>query len=407
MSKIYLTLLSVMVLFSACYSGNNKDEKKYTLSADAKYASRRTLLSTYPDFSWDSLPVALHFSSYLDYTDENLRFMSRFPLITIEKNQGFSKYRDVRKGTKVAIEGIKKYNPDTKILFYWNSRLDNCQNYFGKGNFLLLNERYSAWTLCDDNGKPIALRGLKSYDLSVKECREWWVDFADSSVIYTNADGCYIDALQKYFSDGKKINEERTERVREGVLSMLSSLDERMGEQKLVIFNNIYPGKKGINKELYKHSNGFMIEHFCSPPHREYSSEEIEVQISAIQQAGKDGRIAIAKAWPRHYFRRNENYPKLPDGKIDIEQMKEDARKDIIFPLACYLVAAGEYSYFCYSWGWNSKDGGLLDYDEYHKPLGKPLGDAVKNKYVYTRKFEHAEVYLDIEKHIADIKWLK
>lgn len=340
------------------------------------YPVREVNDNALPDFSWDTIPVALHFSSYINYTDKELRFMSNFPLITIEKNQGFSVYNDVRKGTKVAIEKIRRYNPRTKLLFYWNSRLDNCENYFGKGKNLFTDCKYSSWMLKDNTEKPIVLRGLYSYDHSVKDCREWWTDFATDAVDYTEANGCYIDALQKYYDGKDKISDDRYKAIHLGIEEMLTSLSNSMGKDRLLIFNNIFPDKEEFDSDIYKYSNGFMIEHFCTPEHYDYTPDEMVNQIESIRQAGKDGRIVIAKAWPRYYFRHNDKYPTLSNGKPDYEKMIADAREDIIFPLACYLVGAEKYAYFCYSWGWNSKDGGLYDYKEYHRPLGEPQGDA-------------------------------
>lgn len=381
----------------------NEDNESNT---DTTFPVREVNDDAFPSFTWDSLPVALHFSNYLDYTDEELKFMSNFPLITIEKNQGFSVYQDVRKGTKVAVEGIRKYNPKAKLLFYWNSRYDNCENYFGKGNNLFTDSKYSGWMLRNDSDTPIVLRGLYSYDHSVKDCREWWTNFATEAVDYTVADGCYIDALQQYYDGDDKISDDRYKTIHHGIEEMLSSLSNSTGKDKLLIFNNIFPLKEGFDSDIYKYSNGFMIEHFCTPKHFNYTPDEMVNQIESIRQAGKDGRIVIAKAWPRYYFRRNNEYPTLSNGKPDYEKMIANAREDIVFPLACFLVGAGKYAYFCYSWGWNSKDGGLYDYEEYHKSLGEPKGDALRQGYVYTRNFKHAKVWVDLQKKLTQITWL-
>ncbi len=50
------------------------------------------------------------------------------------------------------------------------------------------------------------------------------------------------------------------------------------------------------------------------------------------------------------------------------------ARENITFPLACFLVAAQPYSYFCYSWGYRDQHGSLDSYPEFEKPLGEPTG---------------------------------
>lgn len=373
-------------------------------SEDGKFLPPRAVSqAAFPEFSWDSIPVSLHFSNYLDFNEDWYKFMSRFPFITIEKNQGFSSHNDVRKGTKVLIEGVRKYNTKTKILFYWNARLDNTENYYGRGNNILSDGKHDEWILRKDNGDPITLRGLNSFDHSVEDCRNWWLGFAKDAVDYTQSDGIYIDAIQKYFGDGSAISPERTEQIHKSLDVMLSSLSKEMGEDRLVMYNNIYPGKYGT--DLYQYANGFMIEHFCS--HYDYSFEDYHNQIKAVQTAAKEGRVVVCKSWPRYYFRNNDKYPKDENGKIDYGLMYKHSQEDILFPLACYLVAAGKHTYFCYSYGWSYKDGFEWDYDEYHKKLGEPKGDAVKDGDVYTREFKHAKVKLDISRKKAEIEWLQ
>jgi len=59
---------------------------------------------------------------------------------------------------------------------------------------------------------------------------------------------------------------------------------------------------------------------------------------------------------------------------------------NIINSLACFLMGASQYSYYACSKGFLID--GWLDHKEYHKPLGKPLGDATVNGNEYMRKFE-------------------
>ena len=89
------------------------------------------------------------------------------------------------------------------------------------------------------------------------------------------------------------------------------------------------------------------------------------------------------------------------------EEVYRVASERITYPLACFLVAAQKDSYFCYSWGYREQHGSLVDYPEFHKPLGEPKGDAAKDGWIYTRSFEHAEVWVDLSKRTARIDWIK
>lgn len=44
-------------------------------------------------------------------------------------------------------------------------------------------------------------------------------------------------------------------------------------------------------------------------------------------------------------------------------------------------------------------------FPEYDKPLGPPAGPAVRKGFTYTRKFQHADVWLDIKKRQGKITW--
>lgn len=87
------------------------------------------------------------------------------------------------------------------------------------------------------------------------------------------------------------------------------------------------------------------------------------------------------------------------------EVIYEAAKEYITLPLACFLVGAGENCYFGYSWGWLLEYGWFDWYPEFDKPLGPPLGDAIRNGWTYQREFEHASVFVDVENRTAQIDW--
>jgi len=90
---------------------------------------------------------------------------------------------------------------------------------------------------------------------------------------------------------------------------------------------------------------------------------------------------------------------------VPYETLLARARENITFPLACFLIAAQKHSYFCYTWGYRENHGSLDWYEEFDKPLGAPKRDAIKNGWIYTRSFEYAAVWVDLESKTATIKW--
>ena len=81
------------------------------------------------------------------------------------------------------------------------------------------------------------------------------------------------------------------------------------------------------------------------------------------------------------------------------------AREQITFPLACFLVAAGNHSYFQYSWGWDADCGTFDWHPEFDKPLGPPRGEAKRDGGSYAREFAHASVSVNLETKAARIDW--
>ena len=85
-----------------------------------------------------------------------------------------------------------------------------------------------------------------------------------------------------------------------------------------------------------------------------------------------------------------------------------EAKKNVAFSLATYLAVAQRYTYLQYGWGYENiggayvlqADGVTPDpvwYPEFLAPLGEPLEDPVVDGYVFTRRFRHAAVRVDLQ----------
>ncbi|HET6444365.1 MAG TPA: putative glycoside hydrolase, partial [candidate division Zixibacteria bacterium] len=127
--------------------------------------------------------------------------------------------------------------------------------------------------------------------------------------------------------------------------------------------------------------------------------------IDAVQQAARQGKIICMSM--------GLGRAALQGLKID-DSRKRLARGANIQPrleycLALFLVCAEKYSYFLphdgYSVNNNDSSVWLTRFPEFDKPLGPPKGPAVQDGYKYTREFESASVFLDIETKEAKITW--
>jgi hypothetical protein len=85
-----------------------------------------------PRFSWDTVPVYYHSCNFTgDYTDEALKVVTKFPMVTIEKGQqiyavdgktpapGYAETKIVRQ-----LQRVKAIDPNISTIFYYNSVLD-------------------------------------------------------------------------------------------------------------------------------------------------------------------------------------------------------------------------------------------------------------------------------------------
>ena len=120
-----------------------------------------------PEFSWDHLPVAWHSALDGNFTDADLRNISRYPLVTLEKSQGSAAFHwphglplTCQNGTDVsscgcceedqivaAARAIKAINPRVHVVAYMNSIIS--YPWYRAAHAFLQNE---SWWLRDVNG---------------------------------------------------------------------------------------------------------------------------------------------------------------------------------------------------------------------------------------------------------------
>ncbi|MFI3330631.1 MAG: putative glycoside hydrolase [Rikenellaceae bacterium] len=400
MKNVFLALLMVVTL--SC-----TEETEFSDSLLTRSDAQSTLLDedgeyenpAFPVWSWDKIQVNMHFSTRGESTDYELWAMARHPFITLEKQEGEWLYEDTAMGAYAQTKKLKALNPYIKVLFYWNSRTDIWSYYSGYSMLELEHElAHPEWAHMDQNGDTIWLRGTtKNFDASNEDFRDWWQIKPYEAVTYGAMDGVFIDAIQQHFATDNNLAEGEYEKDVEGVEDMMRSLDRNLGTSKIVIANNIHYGETRP-VDLTQYTDGSFQEHF----YRKNSTtpDEVLENIKICQDEASQGRIFIAKCWPRYYYR---NYGSYDDTD---EEMEENTRLDIVYPLACYLVAMGKYSYFAYSHGYTNSTGALIDFEEYDKHLGKPYGPAVQDGYIFTRQFEHANVWVDVENELATIDWV-
>ncbi len=357
----------------------------------AKLSPEGKLIESVP-FTWDRVPVYAHVGkSSDDFTPDELDFLAKhFDFIAIEKNQAIRSRGNTEAGIAEAARQIKLRKPNAKVLYYWNSFL-NLPSYKASKDFP------ADGHLNDQRGRPVMVRDtVATMDLSRADVREWWSDTAAKGVREGGCDGIFADALLQVTAAGKRklLGDEKYAALNAGLVTMLQDTRNKCGADKLVIFNGL---RGGDGAQFLPLTDGAMIEHFghFSGQGKEKMAEDLD----AMQKAARAGKIVCLKAWPGFSWQDAEMMKKPHD------ELHRLASERLVFPLACFLVAAESHCYFCYTWGYTEAHGTFDWYPEFDKPLGKPKGEAVRNGWTYNREFERASVSVDLEKATANISW--
>jgi len=360
-------------------------------------------VSVKPHFSWETVPVYIHFGkSSGPLSDIELKFVAQVSdFVCLEKGHGRGSSGSTEEGIALDAKQLKALNPRMKVLFYWNTFLnyplyDACQEV----------AQHPEWIFRDKKGQPIYKTGtLEQYNLLDPEFRRWWASIAGKAVSEYGCDGIFMDAvdqakrpiwMKRGWGDGNE------DLLTQAVVDMMRLTNREMGEDALLIYNGIRSSDSaGTTKgtEYLPHASGVMIEHFTA--FHSQSKESIAADIAAITSAASMGKTVVVKGWPDPTF----NWTNNEKMRVPLSVLADEARRKIVFSLACFLIAAQENCYFSYSWGWREQHGSLVDYAEFHKPLGKPKSQARKEGWVYTRSYEHASVWVDLAERRAKIDW--
>ncbi|XP_065835479.1 uncharacterized protein [Oscarella lobularis] len=319
-----------------------------------------------PTFNWDTVPVFNHMGNESGpFNDAAVRILSRFPLVTFEKSQGIRESSCCAEDKIIAAaKQIKAVNSSVHTIFYLNSVIDFNQyhlheEFSQRPNLYLRNSSGNIVEIPIGNSTP----HYNVFDFSQEEARQLWSAVCISAYKTGYIDGCFADrAGEKNFRDNK-LTLEKEAAYRSGHDKVLQDLQKALGDNVLI-----------ANNYLLSDVGATMIEAFRS------NEESIELLQKAVMQK------------------------KL----VEVHAGYYDSCENITDTLAAFLIGAGEYSYYACSAAWSVNADWLVWHPEYDKPLGKPLGLAVKEGEVYTRRFASGTTAsFDISTNKGDIRWAK
>ncbi|MGJ8677037.1 MAG: putative glycoside hydrolase [Akkermansiaceae bacterium] len=370
-------------------SVNSSNEEALSLSDGTQFVPQ----SHYPKFSWDTVPLYYMFGDKNKLlTPEQVRFIAeRTDFLCIEKSHGLTKVGAAELGAKHEASALKKINPDIKVLFYFNAAYawpyTSYNEVFTK-KLIDKNPKFKQFLINNPKTGRLEERyGAFCFDVLNADFRDWWVETVAKGVRESGCDGAFID--QMHGSVALRVT--KGAKIEKAMGDMMAALKLKMGKDKILLANNAYNDNA---KFVYPVSDAIMFENYASS---KSSKESLLAEWQDMKKHAKDGKVSVFRLGVEGTGRKNikPNMPAL-------------AKKHVEFSLACYLIGAQPYSYFMYSWGWKLSSGTLVDYPEFHKPLGPPKGEALRTSpdgWEFTREYQHASVWVNIESREAKITW--
>ena len=387
-------LMALLAWPSQAQSVRDNDVKKDS-SADSRVA--------YPDFSWDRVPLYMHIRKEKAYTDQEIAFLAKFPLITFEKSNGNDSFGSTEAGTLAAARKVKAINPDAKILYYRNVFI----HYGGYAVNKSLESIPNALLKNQEGQTKLVRNQVPAYDLSNAEVRRWWVDHCKEVIADPAIDGLFLDgnikALEPNYLRGH-VGADKKRAVEAGYHQMMRQTRETLGPDQLMVANILRARFDQGGLEYLDYFDGSYLEGFFHPvknmSYEDYTAKGIET----MQQAARQGKLIAFTAGLAMAANNSEMGIDEAHGQAKSD---EDAQLAFNYALAIFLVCAEEHSYFRAHEGYsaNNNKRWMRRFDAYDKPLGAPKGPAKKNGYRYTRRFKHATVFLDLEKREGRIHW--
>ncbi len=363
----------------------------------ASVIAKGSEINLFPKFSWDTVPVYIHFGDNGGLTDEEVGFVaSHTNLVCLEKAHGMEVHGSTEKGILYDTVRLKAANPNLKVIYYWNTFLD-----YPMFEAHQVYEQRPEWWLKTRDGSLDKKNGrIKRYDLSNPAVREWWTEEVKKAVVDGPCDGVFADAFPQIASTAniKLWGQEKYDAIELGLIETLKLTREKIGGSKIIMYNGIRnTDTLHFGLDYLDYADAATIEHFGH--FASMSKESMARDIEDMIAAGKRGKMVVMKGWPGFNFTQREIRT------VPYETLLARAKKNITFPLACFLIAAQKHSYFCYTWGYRENHGSLDWYDEFDKPLGPPQSDAVREGWVLTRTFQHAKAWVNLDTREARIDW--
>ena len=363
-----------------------------------------------PEFSWDRVPLYMHIRKAKNFTEDEIKYLATFPLVTFEKTTGSETFKSTEDGTLAAAKAVKEINPSTKVLYYrnvivhWGTYKTNAEIDKMPGAFLVGKE-----------GKTKLNWGkTEAYDLTNPQFRELWVGNVKQLCADPVIDGVFLDGIVKVLSLGylvRDIGKERKAAVVEGYKTMMTETRQAIGPDKIMLANVLRVGTPDNGLEAIKQFDGSYLEHFETFGEKVASRNYLAQSIETFQKAAREGyMIAMTVGLGEMNTEEGDRNLHKTDEIRKGLAANEDYNKRLNYLLSLFLVCAEKHSYFLAHDGYHAHKNNkvwMTRPAEFDRPLGPPKGPAVQDGYIYTREFAHAKVRVDIDNQVGEIEWIE
>jgi hypothetical protein len=377
--------------------------------ADATAQKTMSFPDKFPPFSWDTVPIYKMFGDTAGLKDDEVQFIaSTSDFVCLEKGHGRKKHGAAEIGQKIDIKKLKAANPKIKALMYFNASILWPNTTYVRELFDLtetdnpyqasLKTEYADFSLLKNNEPYFKGTENSHYffvNIANPNYQKWWIDSATKGINFTGADGIFIDAfwIPGYLMKSNNLTDEDQH---DAVDKILTELKEKIGPEKIILINT-----SGTSGPKFTHGDGFMFENYDA---KNLTTKKIISHWEIMKTIHDAGKFSVWRIGVNATGDFEEQ-----DEKVSRQEWEERSKELATFWTAAFLIGAQEYSYFQYGWGFQLKDGGaLVDYPEFRKALGPPKGEYWNPRdLIFARRFQHADVAVDLETRTSKIIWHK
>ena len=357
----------------------------------------------YPKFIWDTTPMYFMFGDArrLLTPEEVDSIATQTDFLCIEKSHGRNVLGAAELGAKHEVAAFAKIKPEAKVLFYFNSAyawpFTSYNEAFTRKKIDAHPELKKFLIVDSETGELAHRNDIFCFDVLNAEFRQWWVDTVAKGVAQSGSDGVFIDQMHGF----SWLRSEQSHEVQQAMGAMMGALKKKMGPDKILLGNNAHQKSA---KYVFPVIDASMFEHYNE---KLLSKERLLRDWKDMLKIAKAGKISIFRIGVEAEQAAGQNHTKSKREQSEMAALADERQE---YYLACYLIGAQPYSYFQYGWGWNLSSGSLHDFPLLHKPLGPPKGAykrTTRKGWQFTREFEHASVWVDLETKEAKIQWTK